>query len=141
MRKKVSLILLIFWIIQFVFIPGAVIPGYCLEALSDLEQQDKADPNLWDFGTVKPEAVLKHEFVFTNETSENLEINSIHTSCGCTASQAGKKMLMPQENTTITVTFNAHGYSGPVRQFVYVNTSGAEQSIIKFTIKANVVKE
>lgn len=102
---------------------------------------DIVDPNQWDFGTVKQGAILKHDFVLKNETKNILGINNIHTSCGCTVSESDKKSLMPQESTTVTVSFNSRGYAGPVTQFVYVNTDNVDLAIIKFTIKAQVVKE
>jgi hypothetical protein len=120
--------------------------GYCSaegqesNGLVALSEKEKVDPNQWDFGIVKPGVVLKHDFLLKNETSDILEINNIHTSCGCTASEAKKKSLLPQESTLISVSFNSHGYLGPVEQFVYVNTDNADLAIIKFTIKANVVK-
>ena len=95
----------------------------------------------WDFGQVKQGAILKHDFVLKNETNEILEINNVHTSCGCTASESGKKSLLPQESTSIKVTFNSRGYLGLVTQFIYVNTDSIDLAIVKFTIKANVVKE
>lgn len=103
-------------------------------------EKEKVDPNQWDFGQIKEGAVLKHEFILKNETSDILEINNIHTSCGCTVSESAKKSLLPQGSTVITVSFNSKGYSGPVTQFVYVNTDNADMAIIKFTIKADVQK-
>jgi hypothetical protein len=117
------------------FILGFFIYSGCLQA-----QTENNNPLEWDFGRVKQGEVLKHDFQLKNETNDILEINSIHTSCGCTASQAGKKSLTPQESTTISVTFNSKGYWGAVEQFVYVNTDNADQAIIKFTIKAYVTK-
>lgn len=104
-------------------------------------QNEKTDPYLWDFGQVKQGVTVKHDFSFKNQTSDILEINSIHTSCGCIAIEQSKKSLLPQASTTITVSFNSKGYLGPVTQFVYVNTDNADMAIIKFTIKAFVVKE
>lgn len=124
MRKRIGLFLLCFSISQFAY-----------------GQNEKVDRNEWDFGKVKPGAVLKHDFVLKNETNDILGINNIHTSCGCTASESAKKSLIPQESTAIKVTFNSGGYSGPVTQFVYVHTDNADLPIIKFTIKALVQKE
>jgi len=104
-------------------------------------QEEIVDPNEWDFGKVKQGEVLKHDFILKNETNDILGINNIHTSCGCTVSESDKKSLIPQESTTITVSFNSKGYLGPVTQFVYVNTDNTDLAIIKFTIKALVVKE
>ena len=123
MRKGTILFLMGFFIFQF---------AYALN--------EKVDPLEWDFGQVKQGTILKHNFILKNQTNDILEINNIHTSCGCTASEADKKSLMPQESTVIKVTFNSKGYSGPVTQFVYVNTDNADMAIIKFIIKAQVVK-
>jgi len=103
--------------------------------------KNKADPNEWDFGQVKQGAVLKHDFVLKNDTDDILAINSVNTSCGCTASKAEKDSLLPHESTIIKVTFNSKGYSGEVKQYVYVHTDNADMSIIKFTIKMEMVKE
>jgi hypothetical protein len=124
MRKWIILFLLSFFIFQFAYAENV-----------------KADANEWDFGKVKQGAILKHDFVLKNQTKDILEINNIHTSCGCTASKSDKKSLSPQESTAIKVTFNSQGYLGQVQQFVYVNTNNADLAIIKFTIKAFVVKE
>ncbi len=124
MRRVLGLLLAGFFILQFAY-----------------AEKEKVDPNAWDFGIVKQGAILKHGFILKNEANDILEINNIHTSCGCTASESNKKSLMPQESTTIDVSFNSKGYLGPVTQFVYVNTDNADLSIIKLTIKAQVVKE
>ena len=138
MRKAIILSLLGLLIFQFVCTEVrtglSIKAGYCAEEV-------KVDPNAWDFGQVKQGMVLKHDFILKNETDNILKINNIHTSCGCTASESAKKSLMPQESTTIIVSFNSKGYLGAVTQFVYVNTDNADLAIIKFTIKAQVVKE
>ena len=124
MPKGVILFLLGFFILQFAY-----------------AENEKVNPHEWDFGQVKQGAILKHDFVLKNETNNVLGINNVHTSCGCTVSQSEKKSLLPQESTTIKVTFNSHGYLGSVTQFVYVHTDNTDLAIIKFTIKALVLKE
>ncbi|PIQ90875.1 MAG: hypothetical protein COV71_02140 [Candidatus Omnitrophica bacterium CG11_big_fil_rev_8_21_14_0_20_41_12] len=124
MRKIISLFLLVFLI------------SYPVSA------QDKADSlNEWDFGQVKQEQILKHDFVFKNETNVVLNIASVNTSCGCTASQADKKSLEPGESTTISVAFSTKKYVGEVKQFVYLNTDNQDLPVVKFVIKAEVLKE
>ena len=127
MRKWIILFLLVFPMFQF--------------AYGESEKTVTSDPNEWDFGQVKQGTISKHDFILKNETNDILEINNIHSSCGCTASESDKKTLLPQESTVIKVTFNSQGYLGPVQQFVYVNTDNTDLPIIKFTIKANVVKD
>jgi len=124
MRKIISLFFGVFFILQF---------SYAQEKITD--------PNEWDFGKVKQGIVLKHDFLLKNQAAHVLKIESINTSCGCTVSQADKKSLAPQETTLISASFNTKGYTGEVKQFIYVNTDDADLSVIRFVIKANVVKE
>jgi len=144
MRKGIILFLLFL----FIFLTALSVKDvYCADAITGPSvkakrpaEKEKTDLYLWDFGQVKEGAVLKHEFILKNETSDILEINNIHTSCGCAVSESSKKSLLPQGSTVITVSFNSKGYSGPVTQFVYVHTDNADIQIVKFTIKADVVK-
>ena len=138
MRKGMILFLLGFFIFQFA---SREVHAGLSDKSGSLAEKEKVDANAWDFGKVKQGETLKHDFVFKNQTNDILEITNIHTSCGCTASQAAKKSLLPQESTSITVTFNSKGYSGAVTQFAYVHTDNTDLAITKFTIKANVVKE
>ena len=107
--------------------------GYCAE-----EQNDNST---WDFGKVKEGVVLKHEFALKNDTGKTLIIKSVSTSCGCTVSQVKKKILKPQESTSIEVSFDSKGYSGAVKQFIYVNTDDIDKPVIRFIIKAEVIKQ
>ena len=99
-----------------------------------------SDPDEWDFGQVKEGKVLEHTFTLKNESPETLTINRVNTSCGCTASAVKKKVVLAGESTAIEVEFKSKGYSGPTQQYVYVHTDNLDKPIIKFTIKANIVK-
>lgn len=99
-----------------------------------------ADPYLWDFGKVKEGTVVKHTFILKNESAKELKIIQLNTSCGCTVSKVKKNTLKPAESTQIEVKFNSKKYSGSVQQFVYVNTDNIDNPVIRFIIKAEVVK-
>jgi len=96
------------------------------------------DPLFWDFGTVAKDSTVKHEFTITNYTKRTLIIKDVVTSCGCTASDVGKKTLAPDEKTKVLVSFNSKGYKGEVTQFVYINTDDQENPVIKLTIRSFV---
>ena len=100
----------------------------------------KDDPYLWDFGQVKKGEILKHDFVLRNDSAQTLNIKEITTSCGCTVSEAQKKTLLPGESTVLSVHFDTKDYSGAVHQFIYVNSDRLDNPIIRFIIKAEVVK-
>jgi len=96
------------------------------------------DPHTWDFGLIKESRLVKHEFPIKNNSDKVLKIKDVSTSCGCTASEAGKKLLQPGESTQLSVEFNSKGYKGATSQFVYVSTDDPVNPITKFTVKAFV---
>ena len=123
MRKVFALFLAGFFVFQFA-----------------LAEDNPGGKNEWDFGIIKQGVVVKHDFTLKNETPGILKITGINTSCGCAVSRAENKSLAPGETTLINVAFNSKGYSGAVKQFVYVNTDNAGLPVIRFIIKAEVEK-
>ncbi len=103
----------------------------------------KAQPEqdtTWDFGRIKFGEVAKHVFVYKNDSAVDLNIKGTSASCGCTVSKVDKQKLSPGEEANLEVAFNSFGYSGEVRQFVYLNTDSRDNPVVKFTIKADVKK-
>jgi len=98
------------------------------------------DPYTWDFGVIKDGEVARHKFIFKNETGAPLKIISVNTSCGCTTSGVEKKELKPGEETVIIASFNSKGYSGNVQQFIYAQTDNVDKPVVRFIIKAEVIK-
>jgi len=109
-----------------------------LTGLTAPESKKAIDPYTWDFGYISKDVVVKHEFEIKNNLNRVLNIKDVSTSCGCTASEAKKKVLEPGEGTQIIVEFNSKGYSGNASQFVYVSTDDPDNPILKYTIKAFV---
>jgi len=98
------------------------------------------DSYSWDFGQ-KPEGeILKHTFTLKNRSRQALTILDIDTSCGCTISEVKDKVLLPSQSTSIEVQFNSKGYAGGVQQFIYVHTDSVDNPILRFTIKAEMIK-
>ncbi len=98
------------------------------------------DAYTWDFGRARQGEILKHDFLLKNDSDKVLNIKSIDTSCGCTVSKTKKSALLPQEATLIEVNFDSKGYLGPVQQVVYVNTDSLDMPVIRYIIKAEVIK-
>jgi hypothetical protein len=98
------------------------------------------DPYSWDFGKRQEGEVLKHDFVLKNESKATLTIKDINTSCGCTISTVEKKVLLPGKSTLIEVQFNTKGYSGLVQQYIYVHTDSLDNPVLRFIIKAEIIK-
>ncbi len=99
------------------------------------------DPFAIDFGKVKVGTITTHSFILTNDSSKKLHIKDVNTSCGCAISEVKKKLLIPGESTSIDVKFNSKGYSGPIQQYIYVTTDSDTKPVLRFMIKAEVLKE
>ncbi len=130
----------IFLIILFLLFPltGCFSQSAPANVSSPESPMKGSDPQAWDFGQIKKDKIVKHDFSVKNDSARTLTINGVTTSCGCTASEAKKKILAPGESTQISVEFNSKGYKGEVTQFVYVDTDDTENPVLKFTIKAFV---
>lgn len=108
------------------------------QAKSEKPQEEK---NTWDFGQVKQNDILEHAFIFKNEFAKTINIKSVSTSCGCTTSEVKKKTLLPDESTEISVKFDTKGFVGQTIKHIYVNIDDVDNPVIKFIIKANVIKQ
>jgi len=97
--------------------------------------------DFWDFGEVKHGDVVEYTFAFRNNSERELQILDVNTSCGCTASKIKKKTLGAHESTSLDIKFKSKGYSGEVKQFIYIITDDPQEPLSRFMIKAEVVKE
>ncbi len=66
---------------------------------------------------------LEIRLPFTNTGRAPVTVESIHTSCGCTAASLSKKVYAPGERGEITVVYDATGQVGPQQRMVTVYTS------------------
>lgn len=96
------------------------------------------DAYFWDFGRVKKNSVLSHNFIFENNSEAALNINDVTVSCGCVVSGVDQKRLEPGHSAVLKVKLDTRGYSGIIRQFVYLNTDSAENSVAKYTVQAEI---
>ncbi len=132
----------VFFLILFIsFISLGCFAGQYPQGQGNLTvKEEVSDPYTWDFGRVKEGEVLKHEFILKNEYLKTLNIEDINTSCGCMVSEVKKRSLMPQESTTVEVQFSTKGYSGSTQQYIYVHTDNLDNPIMRYIIKADIVK-
>jgi len=105
------------------------------------EELKLTDAYSWDFGTAREGSVLRHTFTLKNESPSELIIQKLASSCGCTVSFASNYKIPPAGGSQIKVVFRTKGYSGKVKQFVYVHTNNPEVPLIKLTVEAQVVKK
>lgn len=105
-----------------------------------MDEPLETDAYTWNFGQAEEGVVLKHAFIFKNESKKTINIKDVQTSCSCAVSRVTKKAVLPGESTSIEVEFDTKGYSGPVKQYIYLNTDNLDNPIIRYIIKADVVR-
>lgn len=72
----------------------------------------KANKSIHNFGKIKEGEILATNFYIENTGVNNLIINKIETSCGCTAVKWNKEPLSPGKKTKIEIEFNSSGRFG-----------------------------
>ncbi|MEJ7645942.1 MAG: DUF1573 domain-containing protein [Chryseolinea sp.] len=91
-----------------------------------------------DFGKVKLNGPVTHEFKFVNNSDEPLVISSVQASCGCTVTQYSKDPVPPGGKGFVSATYNA-AKEGIFSKTVTVNAN-TEQGSFQLTIKGEVAK-
>lgn len=127
------------WFLLFLFLSFPVTGCYSQQQKT-IDKPEASDSYAFDFGKVKEGEVVKHAFVLKNKSQKTLTIKDVNTSCACAVSEVKKRTLLPKETTPIEVELNTKGYSGPIQQYVYIHTDNLDNPIIRYIIKANVVK-
>ena len=92
----------------------------------------------YDFGKIKMNNPVTHEFKFTNSGDAPLVISSVQASCGCTVTDYSKDPIAPGSEGYVKATYNA-AKVGVFSKTVTVNANAAE-SVVQLTIKGEVVE-
>lgn len=61
----------------------------------------------YDFGAINEGEIVAYSFLFTNKGNVDLQLTSVGTSCGCTASEYPLEPIKPGESGKIKITFNS----------------------------------
>ena len=65
-----------------------------------------------DFGEIREDSIWVGEFRFQNVGTQPFVLLNVKPSCGCTVVDWSEKPLLPQEQGTVKVSFNAKNQSG-----------------------------
>ena len=99
------------------------------------------DEQTYDFRKVFIGENVQHKYKFKNIGQGELIINSVKSSCGCTAALVSKKNLLTNEAGEVEVKFNPGFYVGRVSKSVTVNSNDPENPKFKLTITGEVAEE
>jgi hypothetical protein len=79
----------------------------------------------YDFGEVSQGDEVGHDYEIENVGQADLEILTVHGTCGCTHAAAEKTRLAPGEKTNINAKMNTAGKQGPTQITINITTNEA----------------
>jgi Protein of unknown function (DUF1573) len=99
------------------------------------------DPESFDFGQALPQKTLTKEFTVRNFGTEDLVIERVSTTCGCTVADGYSKTVKPGETTTLRVRLETRNSVGRLERKVVVKSNDAEKAMAEVTVTATVQAE
>lgn len=107
-------------------------------ASSTLQPDDmKFTSDSYDFGTLEEGAAADHVFTFTNNGKENLVIQRVQPSCGCTTPDWTKEPIPPGKTGFIKASYGTQGRPGHFEKSMTVFTNAGTKMV---TFKGTVEK-
>lgn len=91
-----------------------------------------------DFGKIKLNTPVLHEFTFVNNGGSPLIISSVQASCGCTVTEYSKDVVPAGAEGFVKATYNA-AKPGIFTKTVTVNAN-TEEGVVVLTIRGEVVE-
>ena len=78
------------------------------------------DSPAYDFGKVMSGQPVNHTYYFTNTGSQDLVLNNVQGTCGCTVVTDWARQVKPGASGHISVVFNTANYNTPITKLVTV---------------------
>lgn len=91
----------------------------------------------YDWGTVAP-GKLQTVVQVKNVGTQELKINEVRPSCGCTAAPIDKNLLQPGEIGKISITLDVSSRSGPVEKTITITSNDSTAPVRTLHLKADV---
>jgi hypothetical protein len=102
------------------------------------------EPPLFDFGKVLPQKSVSREFVIRNFGKQDLLVDKVSTSCGCTVTDPpppGKMVLKPGARQPLRVTLTTPANPGRLSKSVLVKSNDPDCAVFEIKLMATVVAE
>jgi hypothetical protein len=98
-----------------------------------------AEPTVFDFGKVLAQKTLHKEFVLRNFGTEDLDIERVSTTCGCTVAEEPPKLIKPGQSAVLKIKFETRTYSGRVERKILIQSNDPVKNPLELKIQATVV--
>jgi hypothetical protein len=99
------------------------------------------EPESFDFGRTVQNKTLEKEFTIRNFGSEDLVIENVSTTCGCTVASGYAKTVKPGGKTPLTVRLETRAYTGHLTRSVMVRSNDSATNLVELKVEATVVAE
>ncbi|MBR9691063.1 DUF1573 domain-containing protein [Candidatus Woesearchaeota archaeon] len=100
----------------------------------------KLETESYNLGTINPDdGIITKEFSVKNVGSQDLEIISVSTSCGCTEADIEDTVIKPGQNSILTVVYDplVHpGLVGELERVVYVQSNDPVNREVELVLTA-----
>lgn len=117
-----------------------IVVGYSAGAAAEKGPLAKVSVAEHDFGRVMQGQKVTHEFSIQNTGDEDLILQRISPSCGCTAAAVASTTIKPGTKENVRVTFNTAGMYGNKSKIVSVLTNSRENPEVTLKMKGAVVR-
>jgi hypothetical protein len=100
------------------------------------------EPPSFDFGKVLPEKALSREFAIRNFGKQELVVDNVSTSCGCTVTDPPppvKMVLKPGASQPLRVTLTTPANPGRISKSVLVKSNDPDHAVFEIKLQATVV--
>ncbi len=99
------------------------------------------EPDVFDFGKALQNKVLHKDFVIRNIGTEDLVIDRVSTTCGCTVAEGYAKLVKPGQSTTMDVQLQTRSYNGRVERKILVRSNDATRDPLELKVQVTVVPQ
>ena len=101
----------------------------------------QVDEPVFDFGRVEQGEQVTHDFRFTNRGNRDLRVQSVKTSCGCTAAVIAADTIPPGTEGTIQATFDTKRFAGQKAKDIRVHTNDPLRPVTTLTLRGEITVE
>ncbi|HEY6552862.1 MAG TPA: DUF1573 domain-containing protein [Vicinamibacteria bacterium] len=98
----------------------------------------RVEPASFDFGRAAPNKTLHKEFSIRNFGNADLVIESVSTTCGCTAALMESKVVKPGGTTPLRVSLETRTYKGRVVRSVLLRSNDPHDDLLEDKVEATV---
>jgi hypothetical protein len=98
------------------------------------------DPTVFDFGKAQQEKTLEKEFTIRNLGSEDLVIEGVSTTCGCTVAEGYSKVIKPGSSTPLRVKLQTRNNFGRLSRSVLIKSNDPSGRPLELKVEATVAR-